>query len=93
MNIWITELVTVPVGELVCYWVLLVTLGIIASLGWSNFVRLKKRKSVFTCPFINISKDQPIVNNPSDNVQNEDEAGKPVVSSETNKRENPRDNH
>ncbi len=75
-EIWISTLVTVPVGELVCYWVLLVTLGMIAGLGWSGYMRLKKRKSfgVFTCPFAHISKNQTIVNNPPDNVQNKDKA-------------------
>ena len=77
MNIWIAELVTVPVGELVCYWVMLITLGIIAGLGWSGYIRLKKRKSleVFTCPFAHISKSKAVVNNPPDKIQNIDNSG------------------
>ncbi len=75
-DIWILQPVTVPVGELICYWILLVTLGIISGLGWSAYVRLKKRESlrVFTCPFAHISESQTIVNNPSDDVQNKDKA-------------------
>ena len=76
MNHWIVQLVTVPVGEMICYWVMLIALGMIASIGWSAYFRLKKRKSlgVFTCPFAHISKSRTVVNNPSDNIQNQDNA-------------------
>jgi hypothetical protein len=69
-EIWINTLVTVPVVELVCYWVSIITLAIIAGIGWAFFVTEKNKHSKSTisssCPLNKVKEKATIINEPHD---------------------------
>lgn len=42
-DIWIIQPVIVSVGELICYWVLIIALAMVAAMGWALYVGTKKK--------------------------------------------------
>ena len=66
-EIWIATMVTVPVAELICYWVASITLAMIAGLGWAFYAtekgRRRNRNNLF-CPFIEENQSTPIIKKP-----------------------------
>ena len=67
-GLWLNTLVTVPVVEIMLYWVSLVTVGMVAGVGWGLYITQKKKLSLnaipFSCPFNEKKEGAPIVDQP-----------------------------
>jgi hypothetical protein len=67
-EIWILKTVTLPFGELLCYFILMFTFAILAGLGWSLYI-VEKRKRLRLiisglCPFVKKKDGTAIINKP-----------------------------
>lgn len=76
---WINSMVSVPVAELIVYWVSLITVGMIAGIGWALFFTNKKKQSrisvPFVCPFNKKEDCATVINEPSQYKDNQNHSG------------------
>ena len=80
---WIAQSVTVPVGELFCYWVLIIALAMVAVMGWVLYVGEKRSLSRFLiCPLIKKPYSTPIVDKPQNDKDKHKQTGEPSIMRE-----------
>jgi hypothetical protein len=63
--------VTVIVGELVCYWVLIMALGLLAAVGWIGYAYAnKKLRRITSCPMVAKPNNADVVGKPKEEISN-----------------------
>ena len=68
--------VTVIVGELVCYWVIIMALGIFAVVGWIEYYYAnRKLRGIPSYPMVTKPYNASVVGKPKEEISNQNETG------------------